>query len=84
MVGAHRSGDVLDLLFTEILVGQVQFGLDLIESLLRDTDAAGFGQALQARRDVNTIAMDVVALAENGNFLGRAFFRCSDDSAFTL
>jgi hypothetical protein len=61
-VRVHWARNILDSLVAEILVPEVEFGLDLVESLLGDANPAGFGDPLQAGRDVNPIAVDVLAL----------------------
>ena len=58
----HRARNILDSLVAEILVREIEFGLDLVESLLGDANPAGFGEPLQAGRDVDPIAVDVLAL----------------------
>ena len=55
-------GDVLDQMFSEVLVGEVQLRFHLIEGLLRDANAAGLGKLLQARRDVDAFAVTVLVL----------------------
>jgi hypothetical protein len=37
----HRARNILDSLVAEILAPQVEFGLDLVESLLGDATPAG-------------------------------------------
>jgi hypothetical protein len=54
--------DVLDRLFPEVLVAQGQFTPDLLVHFSRDADAAGVGETLQSRRDVDPITIDLIAL----------------------
>ena len=60
-----RPGDVLDLLRAEVLEGEAQLVEDLVAHDAADADAAGFGQRLQPRRDVDAIAEDVVAVDDD-------------------
>ena len=61
-----RAGDVLDALLAEILERDVfQAIADLIAHRARNTDAAGLGQHFQARRHVDAVAKDVVALNDH-------------------
>jgi hypothetical protein len=65
LVDPDRLGDVLERLLAQVL----KCGLDLSPGLpvrvARQADAAGFGQALQAGRDVDAIAMNVLALNDH-------------------
>src|SRR5690242_3595088 len=61
----HRACDVLDPLIAEILVADIEFGLDLVEGLPRDADPASWGESLQASRDVDTVTVDVVCLGND-------------------
>jgi hypothetical protein len=64
--GTRQSArDVLDPLSAEI--GEPEAGLapHLIEYLGRDADAAGLGDALQARRDVDGVAIEIVAFHDD-------------------
>jgi hypothetical protein len=58
----YRLGDVLDLLLAQILVAQRELVLDMFMNGARDADAAGVGEALQPRRDVDPITVDLIAL----------------------
>ena len=64
-VHAQRPGDVLDGLLAAIVEGDVELALDLLVDVRRDADAAGIGQFLKARRDVDAVAVDVVALDDH-------------------
>ena len=61
-----RAGDVLDVLLAEILKGDVVEPVaDLIAHGARDADAAGLGEHLETRRDVDAIAEDIVVLDDH-------------------
>ncbi len=63
---ANRTGDVLDALVAEILeCDVVQSVADLIAHRARDADAARLGEHFEARRDVDAVAKDVVALNDH-------------------
>ena len=57
--------DVLDALLAEILERDVEPVADLIADRARDADAAGLGELLQARGDVDAVAEDVVVLDDH-------------------
>src|SRR6516225_6413745 len=59
-IGAHRPGDVLDLLFAHVLEWDGELVAHLISYYPADADAARFSQGFKARRDVDTVAKDVV------------------------
>ena len=61
----HRARDILHSLVAEILVRKIELGLDLVEGLLGDANPAGLGEPLQAGRDVNSVAINVLALDNN-------------------
>ncbi len=56
------GADILDSLVAQIFVAEIELGLDLVESLLGDANPAGFGEPLQAGRNVDPVAIDVLAL----------------------
>ena len=64
-IGADRPGDVLDRLLAEIREGELEPGADLLAHRRGDADAAGLGQGLEARGDVDAVAEDVVALDDH-------------------
>ena len=47
------------------LEGEVELGLDLVPDVAGDADAAGLGQALEARGDVDAVAQDVAVLDDD-------------------
>ena len=51
--------DILHLLAAEIIEAEGELVVDLIVDRARDQDAAGIGQLLQPRRDVDAVAIDV-------------------------
>ena len=61
-----RAGDVLDVLLADILKGDVvEPVVDLIAHGARDADAAGLGEHLETRRDVDAIAKNIVVLDDH-------------------
>src|SRR6266851_7219292 len=56
---AYRTRDVLDFLLARVLVAQPEFVPYLLVDSTRDTDAAGVGEAFEARGDVDAIAVDL-------------------------
>ena len=61
-IGPDRAGDVLEVLLAQIGELDPDLASDLIVGRRRDADAAGFGDALKSRRDVNAISKDVMGL----------------------
>jgi hypothetical protein len=61
-VDAHRPGNVLDLLLVEILERKGQPITYVIADHIGDEHAAGIGQSLDPRCDVDAVAIKVVAL----------------------
>src|SRR5216683_28163 len=61
-VHTDRLSDVLDRLCAVILVSEPEFVLYLRVHGIRDADAAGFGEALEARGDVDAVAVDLFAV----------------------
>ena len=64
-VDPDRIGDVLDLSLAQVFVSQGQLVLHLVVDLGGDADAARLGQALQARRHVHAVAVEVVTLDDH-------------------
>jgi hypothetical protein len=62
---AHRSGDVLDLLLSRIVEGEVELVADMVVHRPRHADPAGLGQGFEAGGDVDAVAVDVVVVADN-------------------
>src|ERR1700730_18612353 len=58
----HRMRDVLDRLLAAVLVAQRELVSYLFVNRARDTDTAWIGEALQPRRDVDPITVDLLAL----------------------
>jgi hypothetical protein len=61
----HRPGDVLERLLAHVLEAEVELAGDLVVDRRRDEDAAGLGDALQPRGDVDAVAQQVVALDDD-------------------
>ena len=59
--GAHRTGDVLERLFASRIVGETELVPDAVVYRAGHTDAAGHTHLLEARRDIDAVAVDVVA-----------------------
>src|SRR5439155_15846520 len=54
--------DVFQLLVTQVLESEIKPITDLVANDMRNGDTTRFGDALQSRRYVNTVAEDIVAL----------------------
>ena len=61
-IDVYRLHDVLDQMFSQVLVCEVQLRFHLIKGLLRNANAPGLRQLLQAGRDVDAFALAVVAV----------------------
>jgi hypothetical protein len=62
---AHRSGNVLHFLLACVFIAQREFVSYLLMHSTRDADAAWFGETLETRRDVDAVAVDLLALDHN-------------------
>ncbi len=60
-----RADDVLDLPVAQILEGEAQLVLHVIAHGARDANAAGLGQSLQPRGDVDAVAEDILAVDDD-------------------
>ena len=60
-----RTVDVLDVDFAAVSETNVNPVADAFVDDGRDADPAGFGKCLEACRDVNAIAIDVIAFDNN-------------------
>src|SRR5205814_5958884 len=63
--GAHRPGDVFDLLLAEIIECDWQLVADLIADCSGDADSARVAQGLQPRGYVDAIAKNVICLDDD-------------------
>ena len=61
-VARHRMGDVLQALFAEAFEADRELVAHLFVDRAGDENAARLGQFLQSRRDIDAVAIDVVAL----------------------
>ena len=61
----HRPGDVLDRPFAQIFQHDLQLVAHRIAHGARDEDRARFGDALQPRRNVDPVSVDVVAFDDD-------------------
>ena len=59
-IGADRTGDILQALLAEVGKFRADLAIHLIVGRRRQTDAAGFSDALEPRRNIDAIAEDVV------------------------
>ncbi len=64
-VDPHRSGDVLDLLLAEVIEDKGQPVADVIVNRVGHKHGTGLGQGLNARRDVDAVAIEIVALDDH-------------------
>ena len=64
-VNVDRSGDILQNLLAAFLDVESYLVARVIEDRLRDTYAAGFGDALKPRRDVNAVSKDVMGFDDD-------------------
>src|SRR6516165_2614358 len=64
-VDPYRPGDVFDLLLPQILKGKRQPVADLVMDRVGDEDPARIGQRFQPRRNVNTVAVEVVVFDDH-------------------
>src|SRR4030095_10597737 len=61
----YRTRDVLDVLLAELLEGEAQFVENLIADHPAHAEPARLRQGLQAARDVDPVAEDVVAVDDD-------------------
>ncbi len=61
----HRAGDVFQALLAEIVEGEVEAAGGVFLDAGRDADAAGLGERLEARGDIDAVAEDVAILDDN-------------------
>ena len=64
-VCAHRRGNVLEQLLTALFEDRVDLAAHLVMHLAGNAEAARLGQGLEPRRDVDAIAIDVRAFADD-------------------
>ena len=64
-VDAHRAGDVFHRLLAEVLEGELDLVGHLVVRATRDEHAACVADALEPRRDVDPVAVQVVALHDH-------------------
>ena len=93
-IDADRTGDILQALLAEIGKFRSDLAIHLIVGRRRQTDAAGFSDALEPRRDIDAVAEDVVhadddvadidADAKQNPLLGRIADREPVDAALEL
>jgi len=64
-VHTHWSRDVLDLLLAHVLEDEIELVADVVAHHSADANAAWFCEPLQPRRDIHTVAEDVVLLDDH-------------------
>src|SRR6202022_2455790 len=64
-VDPHRAGNVLDLLFAQILEDKGQPVAHLVMDRVGDEDAAGIGERFDPGGDVDAVAIKIVALDDH-------------------
>ena len=64
-IGADRSRNILDVAVAEIVEAEAQLVAHLVADHPRHQNAAGFRQTLQPRRDIDPVAIDVVAVHDH-------------------
>ena len=64
-VDPHWASDVLDLLLAQILEDKGQSVAHVIINRIRDEYPAGIGQGFDPRRDIDVVAINVVALDDD-------------------
>ena len=61
----HRVGDVLQTALTDILKGNLDDLANLIIDGLRDADASGLSELLEADRNVHAGSVEVIVFADH-------------------
>ena len=61
----HREADVLQFLLASVFVGKVELVADILAHRARYRDAAGLGDALDPRRDIDPVAENVGTLDDH-------------------
>ena len=61
----NRPGDILDAQLAEVFKRVGELIADLLVNRLREADAVWFGERLEARRDIDAIAINVLGLGDN-------------------
>src|SRR5271170_6958975 len=64
-IDPHRTGNVLDLLFAQILKDKGQPVADVVMNRIGDEHPAGIGQGFDPCGDVDAVAIEVVALDDH-------------------
>jgi hypothetical protein len=64
-VDPHRPGDVLDLLLAQILEYKGQPVANVVMDRIGDEHPAGIGQSLDARGDIDPVAIEIVTLDDH-------------------
>ena len=65
MPGAHRLGDVLQGLLADVVERDIDLAADLPMGVVGDADAARLGDALEARRDIDAVAENIVVVDDD-------------------
>ena len=62
---AHRLCNVLQGLLADVIEGDIDLAADLPVRIVGDADAAGLGDALEARGDIDAIAENIVVVDDD-------------------
>src|SRR6516165_5786633 len=62
VVGAHRPGDILDLLFAHIVEGDIELALDIATDAAGDADGARLGQRFEPCGNIHPVAKYIAVL----------------------
>ena len=65
MPGAHRLTDILQGLLADVVEGNIHLAANLPMGVVGDADAARLGDSLQARRDVDAVAENIVVVEDD-------------------
>ena len=63
--GAHRLGNVLERLWTDVIKCDIDFGSDLTLRVVQNAYSASLGNCLKASRNVNTIAKNIIVVGND-------------------
>ena len=64
-INRDRLGDVLDRVLAKVFVTQIKLFLDLVEYRPREGDTARLGKRFETRRNIYTIAKQVIAFDDH-------------------
>ena len=64
-MNAHRTRDIFDLLFAHVFEREIELVADLVAHHPADANTPRRGERLKARRDIDTVPVDVVAVDDD-------------------